>query len=1180
MLNKRLDGADDDDDDDDGDVNTTLMMAGPSPMVARPAANDTSSSSRRPGGGRLSFHLPGEDRPDAPAHLRSPGLVSATTDGSEANLKGRAGAYGSFVGDPEFARTGNGGGGANGSGSPDKGGGSGAPVVDEATADLMDSDLDAITKQLTERETMHACDVMEQLLDQEYEGFSEDLFVACNDYLSHARKYDAENGTSIASFTEDAADLEHNRDVKQELAQYDTLSWQRKTKIFLEYADSGRWSRIFYFFLSTVVVLACVFTVLETVPEWNPTVRPEFDALWRASDWTFTIFLSFETGLRFYVNVVDTRFGSRRQNAVDFLKRPGNIADIVALLPTYIQPLMTSRGRVLTGSLRTARLLRLMKFLRRYQPIRRLVLALTRSVAGLIAPFCFLAMSLLFFASTVYYAERGSYDSNIGEYTLQDPLCLSEPRSFLNGSAAGVCPFRDSRFVSMGQSMWWGIVSMAAVGYGDFVPITTWGKFVGSVTMVAGVVFVAMPIAVIGANYTQVIETTQAVRNQSVEDRVMRQQQQDGSAAAGGADGSGGTTARKLTMPGEALINAMGRYLKDKMVDLRAPSPEVLFVVDALLEATVKELVDAQRVAARESPLFSAGTGATAGSESPASGRPTPQNPSLNPSATGAVRPPPQARGAAASAQDGTQVTGRRGLSLWTATVTADVPVNMPSSALADVMRSSSMANALSASMRNLTPRSRRRGASMAGAATRRITLAETTLSRPVVVLLGCSHSVDDAALSTFSMPSAAISGKRGSGGQHAIRQTDSVEGRSAAASRNHSLHDLHDYAEDLLCSVRGSPHTHFVPLYSRALHEQVARSIAQAVTTRAAQLDQLRTASVGNKTHNLRGGNAVPQERVYIPELAVSQRHATLALTRAWGEYVPLLYPLAGSRVYTVTGDLEHTQGTLHEVKVADARQIRASAREHLLTLAQRKADAILRKHKGTSAFAVRQREQAQEELRSSMRWESGEARFTFQHELLHHWVEMEQRPAVLAPGTVLQFGAAVDVGAPEYGDAEDVPEQRVAGGPASSGRQFALRFKFADNSVASADAVVEQQAAEKGKRPRFDSRMSLGGQSVMSVDESGAAATVALSSRGQPGDASFDGGGGRFGSPRSRSASVRGPGPGRQPGLVMPSPGSTGARRLAAATAGGQRGDVVGGSAGPSTLRRDRNGVPQFEL
>jgi voltage-gated potassium channel len=56
----------------------------------------------------------------------------------------------------------------------------------------------------------------------------------------------------------------------------------------------------------------------------------------------------------------------------------------------------------------------------------------------------------------------------------------------------------DSKdFHSYGDGIWWAIVTLATVGYGDIVPTTTWGRFLGSIVIVVGVTFLSFLTATV-----------------------------------------------------------------------------------------------------------------------------------------------------------------------------------------------------------------------------------------------------------------------------------------------------------------------------------------------------------------------------------------------------------------------------------------------------------------------------------------------------------------------------------------------------------------------------------------------------------------------------------------------------------------------------------------------------------
>ena len=65
---------------------------------------------------------------------------------------------------------------------------------------------------------------------------------------------------------------------------------------------------------------------------------------------------------------------------------------------------------------------------------------------------------------------------------------------------------QPDRFASIPQAMYWAIVTLATVGYGDVVPVTDPGKIAAGVVIIAGLIFFALPIAIIATSFLAEID--------------------------------------------------------------------------------------------------------------------------------------------------------------------------------------------------------------------------------------------------------------------------------------------------------------------------------------------------------------------------------------------------------------------------------------------------------------------------------------------------------------------------------------------------------------------------------------------------------------------------------------------------------------------------------------------------
>ncbi|CAO1398932.1 unnamed protein product [Diamesa serratosioi] len=167
-------------------------------------------------------------------------------------------------------------------------------------------------------------------------------------------------------------------------------------------------------------------------------------------------------------------------NLLTFIRSPVNIIDLCATLSFYTdicQQMGQQTGLLEAFSI--IRILRLFKLTRHSPGLRILIHTFKASAKELTLLVFFLVLGIVVFASLAYYAEK-----------LED-----NP---------------DNQFKSIPLGLWWALVTMTTVGYGDMAPKTFYGMFVGALCALAGVLTIALPVPVIVSNFSRFYSHSQA----------------------------------------------------------------------------------------------------------------------------------------------------------------------------------------------------------------------------------------------------------------------------------------------------------------------------------------------------------------------------------------------------------------------------------------------------------------------------------------------------------------------------------------------------------------------------------------------------------------------------------------------------------------------------------------------
>ncbi len=235
-------------------------------------------------------------------------------------------------------------------------------------------------------------------------------------------------------------------------------------------------------FLITLIILNVLAVILESVPSIETGYRPWFFWFELASVAIFTI----EYATRIWCTIErseESKAAPWRARLAHVLK-PIALADLLAILPFYLSGIIQMDLRML----RVLRLLRVLKLSRYSTSITLLLDALCSEARAIVAAVFVLSLLLLIAASFAYLAEN-----------------QAQPVAF------GTIP----------DTLWWAVITMTTVGFGDVVPVTPLGKVIGGIIAVIGIGMVALPAGLLAAAFSEQLHERERLFEVEVEEKLV-----------------------------------------------------------------------------------------------------------------------------------------------------------------------------------------------------------------------------------------------------------------------------------------------------------------------------------------------------------------------------------------------------------------------------------------------------------------------------------------------------------------------------------------------------------------------------------------------------------------------------------------------------------------------------------
>jgi voltage-gated potassium channel len=220
--------------------------------------------------------------------------------------------------------------------------------------------------------------------------------------------------------------------------------------------NDNRMSRVFAFFIQALILISIITFSIETIPNLKPQTRTIIESIELVCVIVFTI----EYLLRIFV-------ADRKPK---FIFSFFGIIDLLAILPFYLSFGVDLRS---LRALRFLRLFRVLKLVRYNRAMNHFTRAI-KSAKEEIFLFIFITLILIYFAAVgIYYFENQA---------------------------------QPEHFSSIFDSLWWAIITLTTVGYGDVYPITVGGKIFTFLILMIGLGIVAIPTGIISSALTKSID--------------------------------------------------------------------------------------------------------------------------------------------------------------------------------------------------------------------------------------------------------------------------------------------------------------------------------------------------------------------------------------------------------------------------------------------------------------------------------------------------------------------------------------------------------------------------------------------------------------------------------------------------------------------------------------------------
>jgi voltage-gated potassium channel len=223
------------------------------------------------------------------------------------------------------------------------------------------------------------------------------------------------------------------------------------------------------YFLLVLISLNVLAVILESVAGLFERYQPLFAIFEFVSVMIFTS----EYILRVWSCTVNERYRHPLMGRLRFVLSPMALVDMLAIFPFYL-PIIIPMDLRFLRAMRLFRIFRILKIGRYSDALQLLWAVIRRKKEELYITGIAVVILLVIASSVMYYIERD---------------------------------VQPETFSSIPGALWWGIVTLSTVGYGDVYPATILGKIIGTFVALLGIGMFALPAGIIGSGFIEELQT-------------------------------------------------------------------------------------------------------------------------------------------------------------------------------------------------------------------------------------------------------------------------------------------------------------------------------------------------------------------------------------------------------------------------------------------------------------------------------------------------------------------------------------------------------------------------------------------------------------------------------------------------------------------------------------------------